>query len=131
MPYLLIHLAVCAFSMFVTVVLASSLLPSVFYTFPKALLGYFRGTYSWKLPLFYFGSILGWAILPGAVVAGFFYLLQWKSPDTLRVVENSWGLGWGTFIGIGIFLISRFAPSARLGIKTEFEQMAWIYGRTR
>ena len=69
----LIHLVVGAISMFVTVVLTSSLLPSVLYTLPKALLGYFRGVYSWKLPLFYFGSILIWTILPGCVVSGAYY----------------------------------------------------------
>ena len=131
MAHLLIHLVVCALSMLITVVLTSSLLPSVFYAFPKALLGFFRGVYSWKLPLFYFGSILIWAILPGAVLAGAFYLLRWISPETLKLVGDSWGLTWGIFAGIGIFLISRFAQSTRLSIKREFEQMAWIYGRTR
>jgi hypothetical protein len=131
MAQLLIHLVVCAFSMLATVVLTSSLLPSVFYALPKALLGYFRGAYSWKLPLFYFGSILLWAILPGAVLAGVFILLRWKSPEILKLVGDSWGLDWGIFAGMGIFLISRFAQSTRLGIKREFEQMAWIYGRTR
>jgi hypothetical protein len=117
--------------MFVTVVLTSSLLPSVLYTLPKALLGYFRGTYSWKLPLFYFGSILIWTILPGAVLSGTYYLLRWKSPATLQLVRDSWSFVGGIFAGIAIFLISRFAQSTRLGIKREFEQMAFLYGRTR
>ena len=74
MAQLLIHLVVCALSMLVTVVLTSSLLPSLFYALPKALLGCFRGVYSWKLPLFYFGSIFIWTILPGAVLWGAYYL---------------------------------------------------------
>src|SRR5262245_7266861 len=127
MARLLIHLVVFALSTLVTVVLTSSVLPSVFYAFPKALLGFFRGTYSWKLPVFYFGSILIWAILPGAVLAGAFCLLRWISPETLKLVGDSWGLTWGIFAGIGIFLISRFAQSTRLGIKREFEQMVCIY----
>ena len=117
--------------MFVTVVLTSSLLPSVLYTLPKALLGYFRGAYSWKLPLFYFGSILIWTILPGAVLSGAYYLLRWKSPATLQLVRDSWGIVGGIFAGTAIFLISRFAQSTRLGIKKEFELMALLYGRTR
>ena len=131
MVQLLIHFVVCAISMFVTVVLTSSLLPSVLYTLPKALLGYFRGAYSWKLPLFYFGSILIWTILPGAVLSGTYYLLRWKSPATLQLVRVSWSFVGGIFAGIAIFLISRFAQSTRLGIKREFEQMAFLYGRTR
>ena len=131
MAQLLIHCVVCAISMFVTVVLTSSLLPSVLYTLPKALLGYFRGAYSWKLPLFYFGSILIWTILPGAVLSGAYYLLRWKSPATLQLVRDSWSFVGGIFAGIAIFLISRFAQSTRLGIKREFEQMAFLYGRTR
>ena len=127
----LIHVVVCALSMFITVVLTSSLLPSMFYAFPKALLGFFRGAYSWKLPLFYFGSILIWVILPGAVLAGVFYLLRWISPEVLKQVGDSWGLTWGIFAGLGIFLISQLAQSTRRGIKREFEQMVWIYGRTR
>src|SRR5215831_13790487 len=99
----LIHVVVCALSMFITVVLTSSLLPSMFYAFPKALLGFFRGAYSWKLPLFYFGSILIWVILPGAVLAGVFYLLRWISPEVLKQVGDSWGLTWGIFAGLCIF----------------------------
>lgn len=127
----LIHFVVGAISMFVTVVLTSSLLPSVLYTLPKALLGYFRGVYSWKLPLFYFGSILIWTILPGCVVSGAYYWLQWKSPETLRLVRNSWGLVGGILAGTVIFIISRFARSTSLGIKQEFEVMVDLYGRTR
>jgi hypothetical protein len=62
----LIHLGVCVLSMLVTVVLTRSLLPSVFYAVPKALLGWFRGTYSSKLSLFYLVSILIGPILLGA-----------------------------------------------------------------
>jgi hypothetical protein len=117
--------------MFVTVVLTNTLLPSVLYALPKALLGCFRGAYSWKLPLFHFGSILIWVVFPGAALSGAYYLLQWKSPEALKLVEDSWGLKWGIFAGIGVFIISRFAQSTRLGIKREFEQMAFLYGRTR
>ena len=131
MAELLIHFVVCALSMFVTVVLTNCLLPSVLYTLPKALLGYFRGAYSWKLPLFYFGSILIWTILPGAVLSEAYYLLRWKSPATLQFVRGSWGVAVGIFAGTVIFLISRFAQSTRVGIKREFEQMAFLYGRTR
>src|ERR1019366_10374780 len=58
MGQLLIQLVVCALSMFVTVAVTASLLTTMFYALPKALLGWFRGAYSWKLPLFYFGGIL-------------------------------------------------------------------------
>ena len=131
MAQLLIHLVVCALSMLVTVVLTSSLLPSLFYALPKALLGCFRGVYSWKLPLFYFGSIFIWTILPGAVLWGAYYLLRWESPATLKFVRDSWGFGGGIFAGAAIFLISRFAQSTRLGMKSEFEQMTLLYGRIR
>jgi len=131
MAQLLIQFVICALSTFATVVLTSSLLPSMFYALPKALRGCFRGAYSWKLPLFYFGSIIIWAILPGAVLSGAYYLLRWRSPETLKLVRDSWGFAGGIFAGTAIFLISRFAQSTRLGIKREFEQMALIYGRTR
>ncbi len=100
MAKLLVHFVVCALSMLVTVVLTSSLLPSVLYALPKALLGCFRGAYSWKLPLFYFGSILIWTILPGAVLSGACYLLRWKSPETLKLVRDSWGFAGGVFAGL-------------------------------
>ena len=128
MGQLLIHFVVCALSMFVTVALTNSLLPTMFYALPKASLGWFRGAYSWKLPLFYFGSILIWVTLPGAVLSGAYYLLRWKSPEALKLVGDSWGIEWGIFAGIGIFVISRFAQGTRLGIKKEFEQMALLYG---
>jgi hypothetical protein len=128
MGQLVIHLVVCALSMFVTVVLTSCLLPSMLYALPKALLGWFRGAYSWKLPVFYFGSILIWVVFPGAVLSGAYYLLRWKSPAALKLVGDSWGIEWGIFAGIGIFVISRFAQGTRLGIKREFEQMALLYG---
>jgi hypothetical protein len=41
---------------------------------------------------------------------------------------DSWGIEWGIFAGIGIFVISRFAQGTRLGIKREFEQIALLYG---
>jgi hypothetical protein len=131
MAALLIHFVVGALSMFATVVLTSSLLPSLLYTLPKALLGYFRGAYSGKLPLFYFGSVLIWTILPGAVLSGAYYLLRWKSPATLQLVRDGWGVPVGIFAGTAIFLISRFAQSTRCGIKREFEEIAFLYGRTR
>jgi hypothetical protein len=131
MAKLLIQFVVYALWMFVTVVLTSSLIPSVLYAFPKALLGCFRGSYSWKLPLSYFGSILIWTILPGAVLSGTYYLLRWKSPETLKIVRDSWGFAGGIFAGTAIFLISRFAQSTRLGIRREFKQMTLLYGRTR
>jgi hypothetical protein len=109
MGQLLIHLGICASSTFITVVLTSSLLPSMLYALPKALLGYFRGTYSWKLSLFYFASIIMWVVLPGAVLSGAYHLLQWKSPEALKLVESSWGHKTGILAGVGIFVISRFA----------------------
>ena len=59
------------------------------------------------------------------------YLLRWESPATLKFVRDSWGFGGGIFAGAAIFLISRFAQSTRLGMKSEFEQMTLLYGRIR
>ena len=102
-----------------------------FYALPKALLGWFRGAYSWKLPLFYFGGILILVILPGAVLSGAYYLLRWKSPEALKLVRDGWGIKWGISAGIGVSVISRCAQKTRLGTKREFEQMALLYGRMR
>ena len=131
MGQLLIQLVVCALSMFVTVAVTASLLTTMFYALPKALLGWFRGAYSWKLPLFYFGGILILVILPGAVLSGAYYLLRWKSPEALKLVRDGWGIEWGISAGIGVSVISRCAQRTRLGMKREFEQMALLYGRIR
>ena len=131
MGQLLIQLVVCALSMFVTVAVTASLLTTMFYALPKALLGWFRGAYSWKLPLFYLGGILILVILPGAVLSGAYYLLRWKSPEALKLVRDGWGIEWGISVGIGVSVISRCAQRTRLGTKREFEEVALLYGRMR
>jgi hypothetical protein len=129
MVRLVTNLVVCGFSTLVTVALTNSILTPLFYDFPKALLGWFRGVYAGRLPLFCLSAILIPIFLAGTVVLGAFHLLRAISPATLHLILNGWGLDSGIVLGGCVFLISQSAQSTRLRIKEEFDEMAWIYGR--